>query len=354
MKRLWLAFGTVIVVSFSILGWIGTRIYQEMPPIPDRVVTREGRVVIGSGEIGQGQNIWQTMGGMEVGSVWGHGSYVAPDWTADSLRRELEFVLGEWARTEHGKPYKELGAEQKGALRARLEQTFRANTYDPASRTLVIDEVRARAFASNAAHYTKLFAEGEPAYAIPKGAVPDAERARKLAAFFWWTAWSASTNRPGDTISYTHNWPHEPLVGNVPTGESVLWTGVSILMLLGGICAMVWWYASQPKETPMERPAADPLLPLAATPSQKATLKYFWVVALLILAQILLGVVTAHYGVEGTGSTASLSRSGCRTASRGPGTCSSGFSGSPHRGSRRGSTSVRWFQAANRSIRRWA
>lgn len=69
MKRLWMAFGAVIVISFSILGWIGTLIYQEMPPIPDRVVTREGRVAVGDGEVGQGQNIWQTMGGMEVGLV---------------------------------------------------------------------------------------------------------------------------------------------------------------------------------------------------------------------------------------------------------------------------------------------
>ncbi|MGQ9635883.1 MAG: nitric-oxide reductase large subunit, partial [Bryobacteraceae bacterium] len=202
--------------------WIGTRIYQEMPPIPDRVVTREGRVVIGDAEVGQGQNIWQTMGGMEVGSVWGHDSYVAPDWTADSLRRELEYVLNEWAEREHGKEFEALDAEQKGALQGRVQKLFRTITYDRATRTIVIDEVRARAFEANVAYYRKLFAEGEPAYAIPKGAVPDAERARKLVAFFWWTAWSASTNRPGGTITYTHNWPHEPLVGNRPTGESMM------------------------------------------------------------------------------------------------------------------------------------
>src|SRR5207244_11487837 len=129
--------------------------------------------------------------------------------------------------------------------------------------------------------------------------IAGAEPMRQLGAFIFWTAWSASANRPGDTVSFTHNWPHEPLIGNRPTGETVLWTGVSIIMLLAGICAMVWWYASQKaEEVPSTLPASDPLGKWAATPSQRATLKYFWVVSALIVVQILLGVITAHYGVE--------------------------------------------------------
>jgi hypothetical protein len=37
MKRLWLAFAVVMVFSFSILGWVGTRIYQEAPPLLGQV-----------------------------------------------------------------------------------------------------------------------------------------------------------------------------------------------------------------------------------------------------------------------------------------------------------------------------
>src|SRR5204863_1473087 len=96
--------------------------------------------------------------------------------------------------------------------------------------------------------------------------------------------------------------PHEPLVSNRPTGEAVVWTGVSVIVLLAGMGAMVWWYASQVKERPTEPvPASDPILGWKATPSQRATVKYFGVVAAMILVQILLGVVTAHYGVEGDG-----------------------------------------------------
>lgn len=302
MKKLWIGFAVVLVISFSILGWIGTRIYQEMPPIPDQVVATDGTVVVPSGDVGRGQNVWQALGGMEVGSIWGHGSYVAPDWTADWLHREAVFVLNDWAAKEAGKPYDQLPAEEQARLRGRLEQIYRNSTYDAPSGSIRIAPVRARAFEACLQHFSDVFMNGNSAYAIPAGSVSTPQRMRQFAAFIFWTAWSASANRPGDTITYTNNWPHEPLVGNRPTGESVIWTGVSIIMLLAGICAMVWWYAAAKQEahhSPL--PAVDPLGTWKPTASQRATLKYFWVVAALILVQILMGVVTAHYGVEGDG-----------------------------------------------------
>ncbi|MCC6365556.1 MAG: nitric-oxide reductase large subunit [Bryobacterales bacterium] len=302
MKRLWWSFGIVLVFSFAVLGWIGTRIYQEMPPIPATIVSTDGTVVIPDGDIGRGQNVWQEMGGMEVGSIWGHGSYVAPDWTADWLHREAVFVLDEWSNSGYGKPYAQLGVEDQAKLRGRLEQMYRHNTYDSSANAIRIEPVRAKAFEACLSHFSGVFMKGNDAYAIPAGSVSTPERMRQFAAFMFWTAWSAAANRPGDQVSYTHNWPYEPLVGNRPTGETVIWTGVSIIMLLAGICAMVWWYAAQKGEDPPgPLPDRDPLGKWVSTPSQRATLKYFWVVSALILVQILLGVVTAHYGVEGNG-----------------------------------------------------
>ena len=302
MRRLWLMLSGVMAVSFAVLGWIGTRIYQEMPPIPDRVVTTEGKAVIEPGAIAEGQNVWQTMGGMEVGSVWGHGSYVAPDWTADCLHRECAFLLDRWAEAEfHGK-YDALPLERQAQLRGRLESMMRPNTYDAATKTLTVDPARAAAFEANVRHYDEVFREGRVSYAIPKGTLTDPAQVRKLASFFFWTAWAGTTNRPEAELSYTNNWPHEPLVGNRPTGETVTWTGVSVIMLLAGIGGMVWWYASQSGgEGVKHYPEEDPLRSWAATPSQRATRWFFWVVAGMILVQMLLGVVTAHYGVEGDG-----------------------------------------------------
>lgn len=302
MKRLWIAFTLVMVFSFLVLGWIGTRIYQEMPPIPEQVVTTDGQVLIDKGEISAGQNVWQSLGGMEVGSIWGHGSYVAPDWTADWLHRETVFILDRWANSEFGGQFADLSAEQQAQLQARLTAMMRANTLDSSTTTVTIDPIRAEAFQANLAHYTQVFSGGNTDYAIPAGAVTDSERLRKLSAFFFWTSWAASTNRPNDEVSYTNNWPHESLINNVPTGDNIVWTGVSIIMLLAGISAMAWWYASKrSEEEEPGPPESDPLALWEATPSQRATIKYFWVVSALILVQMLLGVITAHYGVEGDG-----------------------------------------------------
>src|SRR5688572_23827314 len=153
LRRLWIAFSLVVTLSFAVLGWTGIRIYQEAPPVPERVVTTDGRQLIGPGEIHDGQNVWQSIGGMEVGSIWGHGSYVAPDWTADWLHREATFVLDAWSGSQGG--YTRLTAERQAELQSRLQQTLRPNTYQ--NGTLTIDSVRADAFAANLAHYSDVF-----------------------------------------------------------------------------------------------------------------------------------------------------------------------------------------------------
>ncbi len=96
-KKLWIAFLLVVGISFSILGYFGYEIYQQAPPIPEKVVTKDGKLLFTGQDIKDGQNVWQSMGGQEVGSIWGHGAYLAPDWTADWLHREAVIILDGWA-----------------------------------------------------------------------------------------------------------------------------------------------------------------------------------------------------------------------------------------------------------------
>ncbi|HEY0457727.1 MAG TPA: nitric-oxide reductase large subunit [Pyrinomonadaceae bacterium] len=302
MKKLWILFIAIFVMSFAVLGWIGTEIFRQAPPIPREVVTTDGTVLIGEGEVSNGQNVWQAMGGMQVGSIWGHGSYVAPDWTADYLHRESIFILNEWSNNEFGGNYESVASEQKAALRQRLENLIRTNTYDEASGRITLDPLRARAFEDNLKHYSQIFTNGSSEYAIQRNAQSDTAKLRQLNSFFFWTAWASAANRPNNTISYTSNFPSEPLVGNKPTSSAIVWTGVSVILLIAGIGAMVWFYAGWHRETTgRNTPDHDPLVGETITPSQKATVKYFLVVSLLFVLQIVMGIVTAHYGVEGGG-----------------------------------------------------
>jgi nitric oxide reductase subunit B len=302
MKKLWLIFIAIFVFSFAILGWVGTEIFRQAPPIPREVVTTDGQVLIAAEEISNGQNVWQAMGGMESGSIWGHGSYVAPDWSADYLHREALFILNEWAKQDFSNDYDNLASEQKAVLRQRLQDTVRKNNFNEASGRLTVEPVRARAFEDNLKHYTDIFANGKTVYAVQRKAQADPAKLRQLNSFFFWTSWASATNRPNNTISYTSNFPSEPLVGNVPTSSAIVWTGVSVIMLLAGIGWLVWYYAS--RETAYvsdDVPDSDPLIGAQISPSQKATVKYFLVVTLLFLLQIAMGMLTAHYGVEGGG-----------------------------------------------------
>ncbi|MEO7538925.1 MAG: nitric-oxide reductase large subunit, partial [Pyrinomonadaceae bacterium] len=130
MKRLWIILGAVFVFSFAILGWVGTEIFRQAPPIPREIVSTDGKVIVAAEQVSDGQNVWQAMGGMQVGSIWGHGSYVAPDWTADYLHREAIFILNNWSNAESGRGYDALSSEPQAMLRQRLQDLLRKNTYD--------------------------------------------------------------------------------------------------------------------------------------------------------------------------------------------------------------------------------
>ena len=298
-----------MVGSFSVLGYYGREIYRQAPPIPERVLSESGEVLFTGQDIRDGQNVWQSTGGQELGSIWGHGSYVAPDWSADWLHREATFMVGYWARAEHGVGFEELDKERQAALTARLQIDMRANRFDPSSGDLTISDLRAEAFEANRAHYSALFgddpaaASEREAYAMRLNTVEGDERMRQLNTFFFWTSWSCVTERPGQEITYTNNWPPDELVGNSPTSSLILWTGFSVVLLLGGIGVLAWHHAVHRSDglDPEVYPESDPLLGLNPTPSMKATVKYFWVVTALIVVQVILGVVTAHYGVEGGG-----------------------------------------------------
>jgi nitric oxide reductase subunit B len=300
-SRLWRWLGLICVLSFGALGYLGWEIYLSAPPIPKAVVSTDGETLFTGEQVQRGQQAWMAAGGQQLGTVWGHGSYVAPDWSADWLHREAEALqtlrtIALNASTE----------ADRAAVAARVREEMRRNTYDELSGTVKVSAERAQVIKQVAEHYDGLFGSApelatlREQYAMTADTLPDAADRQALTAFFFWSSWAAATNRPGESnLSYTSNWPHEPLVGNTLPTSAAMWSMVSIILLLAGIAAMLWLHGRGDHEEEAQVPKADPLLGAKATPSMKATRKYFFVVNGLMLLQIGMGVITAHYAVEG-------------------------------------------------------
>lgn len=305
-RKLWASLVLVVAGTFMILGFFGREIYRQAPPIPDRVVDASGAVLFTGEEILDGQQVWQSIGGQQVGSVWGHGAYQAPDWSADWLHREALALLDVWSVAEFGAAFDQQDADTQGMLTARLQREMRANHFDEASGTLAISDARRAAMDRTAEHYAMLFGGHDALsslredYALHDDAVTDPARMDALNAFFFWTSWACVTERPGESFTYTNNWPHDPLVGNHPTASNILWSVLSIVLLLAGAAGLVWFHESRRREEPMNGvPQRDPLGGMTITPSMRAVTKYLAVVIALFVVQVLLGALTAHYTVEG-------------------------------------------------------
>lgn len=243
---------------------------------------------------------------MQLGSIWGHGAYQAPDWTADWLHRELTAWLDLSAQKEFGTTFAHLDEGQQATLRARLKREYRSNTLDSTTGRMTVSDTRVQAMEQTADYYRKLFGDdpgmdtSREHFAMKTNTLPDAARRENLTQFFFWTAWAAATERPGELATYTNNWPHEPLIDNVPTPENIVWSILSIVILIAGVGLLVWGWAFLRKEehhTPA--PDHDPLTTFVLTPSQKALGKYCLLVVGLFVFQIFLGGAVAHYTVEG-------------------------------------------------------
>jgi nitric oxide reductase subunit B len=280
----------VFLFGFTVLGILAYRTYTGEPPIPAKVVDAQGTVLFTRADVAGGQEVFLRNGLMEYGTIFGHGAYLGPDFTADYLHRAALLV-----RQTYGGPASD---------RARLQtiHDFKKNRYIASTSTLEFTPAQAAAFHGLVAHYREYFGQANTRYGLRPRAITDPGQIKDLTAFFAWSAWAAATLRPGHEYSYTNNWPPERLVGNQATADTVLWSVLSLIALLGGIGLMLgafgrWnflgWHGREQKMISFRRPDEVML-----TPAQLSTAWFFLVMALLFLLQTLLGGATQHYRAE--------------------------------------------------------
>ncbi|BAZ65448.1 cytochrome b subunit of nitric oxide reductase [Fischerella sp. NIES-4106] len=291
------------MITFTILLGAGATIWKNAPPIPTFIRSPQQEIILKATEIQAGQETYLARGGQHIGSIWGHGSYLAPDWTADFLHRwglATAGVLTNGNSNFSQADLEALRAPDRASLQAKVSEQFKTNRYDSKTDELILTTAQTQGLQQVFSHYQQLLAHGSKIHSIPDGWFKDSSQIHNVTAFFAWTAWAAAANRPNAPFSYTANWPHDDLIGNQAPPQFLVWSIVSVIVLIGATGLFLLVYLLQEDAEEVQPVITRPAICIP-TPSQKVTSLFFGVAMALFLGQITMGMVTAHYAVEGDG-----------------------------------------------------
>lgn len=303
-KKNWFThFLIVAIISIAGLVYLGRETYVGSPPLAN-FVTSSGQVVMTTEQLARGKEIFHLRGLMLYGSFWGDGAERGPDFTADSMHR-----IGASMRSYYEEETKRrTGAQslteyEKDAIAQRVLREMHGNTYSAEAGTITLNDAQVFAYDELLTHYTRMFTDATyPDHMDPINQVSGEQNLRDLTAFFYWGGWVSAANRPGEEYSYTHNWPYEPEVGNVPTTATFIWTFISIFALWVGISVVLYVYG-QMKEQPVDVFSQEGANGHSLTTSdlengyvretQRSTYKFFALAMIVFGLQVLGGVVSA-------------------------------------------------------------
>ena len=207
----------IVLVEFTVLGWIAANAYSINSPIPDKVVGPDGQVVFTGADIVAGQQVFLRYDLMDNGTLWGHGAYLGPDFSASYLH-QLALDAKAWlSQRREANQAKDLPTAQGEVLTAEVSALLAENRYSAATGILTFTQPEVDSFGKQIGQWQTYFATTTQNRGLPKKMISDPEELRQLTAFFAWSAWSASAHVPGETYSYTNNFPYDPAIGNGPS-----------------------------------------------------------------------------------------------------------------------------------------
>ena len=189
------------------------------------------------------------------------------------------------------------------AIAARVKREVHNNTYDEEAGVIQLNDAQISAFQDLKDHYTEMFTNPDYVEAYePSGLISDPDDIRDLTAFFFWGGWVSAADRPGETYSYTHNWPGDKDAGNSPTAATFFWSVFSVFALFVGVMVVLYAYGEM-REQPVDVFDSSEEGGQALTtydleneyvrPTQKATYKFFALAIIVFGVQILGGVIAA-------------------------------------------------------------
>ncbi len=286
--------------GFAVLVLLTVKVYHDAPPIPDKVTSPEGSVLFTGADIRAGQQVFLKYGLMDNGTIWGHGALLGPDFSAEYLHTLSLHDATSIARQRYGQPLDGVTPAQRAMIEAEVRSELKLNRYAPQTGVLVVGPAYADWFDQQTNAWNEYFSNPAGNGGLRARTIRDPIELKQLSAFVAWTAWASVANRPDTSYSYTNNFPYDPVAGNTPTADAVLWSALSLIFLLGGTALVLLAFGKYDYLGWKSRPGYQHSKPLGAsvTAGQRATLKYFALAMLLLLAQTLVGGAVAHYRAD--------------------------------------------------------
>ncbi len=292
----------IMIVEFAVLLWVtmGSLYRNSMPPVPKEVIDSSGSVLFTQEDIQSGQQVFLKRGLMNNGTIWGHGAYLGPDFSAQYLHNLALTVSDYLSKEGHSAPYM---ITDKQYLAALTHDFLSQNRYDTDTHTLLFTDSEKKSFKEQIGYWKDYFQNPASNRGLSGTVIPDEEEFEQLTAFFAWSAWASTANIPGKNHSYTNNFPYEPLIGNGPSITTILWSALSLITLLGGIAVILLFfgrfeYLGWKREEFLVPPQ---LIPGEPTAIERASLKFFVVAIVILLIQTLAGGALAHYFADPKG-----------------------------------------------------
>ncbi|WP_314167988.1 cbb3-type cytochrome c oxidase subunit I [uncultured Actinomyces sp.] len=281
----------VMLFGFTVMGLLAYRTYTNSMPQPAKVVTANGETLFTTEDITAGQKIFQARGLMEYGSILGHGGYLGQDFTAEYLRMEADSVRDQ------------LAADGVADPDTAAKDMLRTNKYDSHTGVLTWTDEEATAYDGAMAYYARIFGPEAHEHGLKPDLITDPTEIKQVTAFIGWTAWASAADRPGLDYSYTNNWPPEPRVGNAPTGDLMIWSVISLAVLIGGTGIMfavygrwsrrIGWHSEESPALSFRQPGQ-----IGLTKSQRVVAWFVFVIAGLFVVQTLVGSLAEHYRAD--------------------------------------------------------
>jgi nitric oxide reductase subunit B len=295
----------ILLLEFAVLIWVttGSLYRNSKPPIPEKVVDNSGALIFTRTDIENGQQLFLKKALMDNGSIWGHGAYMGPDFSAQYLHNLALEVSGFIASEKYNSSISNLSADQKESLVGLTGDFLAKNRYSYENHNLIFTESEKKSFNEQIAFWADYFHKPASNRGLPNTLITDREELRQLTSFFAWAAWASAAHQPGKNYSYTNNFPYEPLIGNGPSSSTILWSALSLITLLAGIALILFFFGRfnylgwrEGKELLLPQ-----LIPGKPTAIERSSIKFFLLAIFILLLQTFAGGAMAHYFADSKG-----------------------------------------------------